>query len=419
MAMSKPCFFTHLKTLAKPHHIRHQQQYPPYFVSLGLLSFATPEDAAAEGKRSKRRLCNHQTHYVNLNLNRLHCTLVIPFIPTVDLLCLLVIQLRLFLFDNPNMPIFSSSSAGVIPNVVTYNLLINKLPLARSPRVLVKGLVDNSKIEQALPVKDDMIEKGLQPISAVYNYLILFEELRRKFGEPVSDGIVYGKGMEKEAVDCYSKAVGENSSIRMSVVAYNSILDALNQNGRCGKALDLFNKTFNVMVDGFQKKFKDAIEVFRNMGEKRCNPDTVLFNNLIEQLCGNSMVAEAEELYNEMGEKGINLDEVTYVLLMDACFSKNRADVANGYFGKMLESGFRRNLVVFSKVTDGLIEAGKIDKAKLLDPGVSCFESMLKTLCEARKLDEVLKTIDGMLSDESLGLSSEMKEYASDDRGKK
>ncbi|KAI3849868.1 hypothetical protein MKW98_026782 [Papaver atlanticum] len=80
------------------------------------------------------------------------------------------------------------------------------------------------------------------------------------------------------------------------------------------------------------------------------------------QLCGNSIVAEAEEMYNEMGEKGINPDEVTYVLLMDACFTENRVNDANGYFGKMLGSGLRPNLIVFNKVMDGLIEAGKLMK---------------------------------------------------------
>ncbi|KAI3982328.1 hypothetical protein MKX01_037861 [Papaver californicum] len=537
MALSKPCFFTHLKTLAKPHHIRLQQQYPPYFLSLRLLSFATPEDAAAERRRRKRRLRMEPPsnslrqsqpqrrpltpisnpnpnspklpeHVSVLTGNRLNLHNKILKLIRENDLEEASLYTRHSIYSNCRPTVFTCNTvmaalirqskyadfltlhrfitqAGVVPNVVTYNLLINaycdcrktdtalehyrqlinNAPFSPSPttyRILVKGLVDNSKIEQALPLKDDMIEKGLKPDPAVYNYLMLglvkngdsdgalslFEELKTKIGGSVSDGIVYGnlmkayflKGMEKEAMDCYTEAVGKNSSIRMSAVAYNSIIDALNKNGKFDKAFNLFDKvccehnppmkitvnlgTFNVMVDGFcaQKKFKDAIEVFRNMGEKRCNPDTVSFNNLIEQLCENSMVA-AEELYNEMGEKGINRDEVTYVLLMDACFSENRADEANGYFGKMLESGLRPNLVVFNKVIDGLIEAGKIDEAKLcfdqmverLNPDVSCFESMLKTLCEAGKLDELLKTIDGMLSDESVGMSSEMKEYVSDE----
>ncbi|MCL7047154.1 hypothetical protein MKW94_018623 [Papaver nudicaule] len=541
MALSKPFFFSHLKTLAsKPHQFRLQPQYyPPYFLSLRLLSFATPEDAAAERRRRKRRLRMEPPsnslrpsqqpqrrpitpisnpnpnapklpeHVSVLTGNRLALHNKILKLIRENDLEEASLYTRHSIYSNCRPTVFTCNTvmaalirqskyadfltlhrfitqAGVVPNVVTYNLLINaycdcrktdtalehyrqlinNAPFSPSPttyRILVKGLVDNGKLEQALPLRDAMIEKGLKPDPAVYNYLMsglvkngdsdgalgLFEELKSKIGGTVSDGIVYGnlmktyflKGMEKEAMDCYQEAVGENSSIRMSAVAYNSVLDALNKNGKYDEAMELFDKvccehnppmkitvnlgTFNVMVDGFcaQKKFKDAIEVFRSMGDKRCNPDTVSFNNLIEQLCGDSMVAEAEELYNEMGERGIKPDEVTYVLLMDACFSENRADDANGYFGKMLGSELRPNLVVFNKVIDGLIEAGKIDEAKLcfdqmverFNPDVSCFESMLKTLCEAGKLDEVLKTIDGMLSDESVGLSSEMKEYVSDE----
>ncbi|KAI3954725.1 hypothetical protein MKW92_020666 [Papaver armeniacum] len=357
MAPSRPCVFNHLKTLAKPHHIRLQQQYPPcFFQSLRLLSFATPEDAAAERRRRKRRL--HMEPPSN--------------------------SLRQ---SQPQRP-------GAVPTVVTYNLLINaycdcrrtdtalenyqqlidNAPFSPSPatyRILVKGLVDNSKIEQALPQKDDMIEKGLKPDPAVYNYLMLglvkngdsdgalslFEELKTK---------IWGS----EAMDCYSEVVGENSSIRMNAVAYNSILDVLNKNGKFGEALNLFDKVCcehnpptKIIVNlGTFNKFKDAIEVSRNMGEK-----------------------------------GINPDAVTYVLLMDACFSENRADDANGCYGKMLE---------FWLCFDQMVER--------LNPEVSCFKCMPKTLSESGKLEEVLKTIDGMLSDESVGLSSEMKKYVSD-----
>ncbi|KAI4299811.1 hypothetical protein L6164_033236 [Bauhinia variegata] len=80
------------------------------------------------------------------------------------------------------------------------------------------------------------------------------------------------------------------------------------------------------------------MEVFRKMGEYGCSPDTLSFNNLIEQLCNNGLLAEAEEIYGEMDGKGVNPDEFTYGLLMDTCFEENRPDVAAAYFRKMVES---------------------------------------------------------------------------------
>ena len=108
------------------------------------------------------------------------------------------------------------------------------------------------------------------------------------------------------------------------------------------------------------------------MGHYRCSPDTLSFNNLIEQLCDNGMFGEAEEVYGEMSEKGVNLDEFTFVLLMDACFKADRADDAAGYHRKMVESGLRPNLGFYNKLVDGLVRVGKVDDAK------SFFDLMVK-----------------------------------------
>jgi pentatricopeptide repeat protein len=124
------------------------------------------------------------------------------------------------------------------------------------------------------------------------------------------------KGMEKEAMECYQEVFVEGK--KMNDIAYNSVLDALAKNGKFDEAMKLFDRmikehnppvklavnlgSFNVMVDGYcaEGKFKEAIEVFRSMGESRCKPDTLSFNNLIEQLCNNGMILEAEEVYGEM-----------------------------------------------------------------------------------------------------------------------
>ncbi|KAK9286547.1 hypothetical protein L1049_014946 [Liquidambar formosana] len=148
------------------------------------------------------------------------------------------------------------TQAGVAPNVVTHNLLINAYcdcrktdtalehykqlindaPFNPSPttyRILIKGLVDNNKRSFRIP-------------DGVFS---LYEELKEKLGV-VEDGIVYGslmkgyflRGMEKEAMECYAEAVGENSRIRMSAVAFNSVLDALSKNGKFDEAMQLFDR---------------------------------------------------------------------------------------------------------------------------------------------------------------------------------
>lgn len=374
------------------------------------------------------------------------------------------------------------TQAGIAANVVTYNLLmsaymdcrktdtamehykqmINDAPFNPSPttyRILIKGLVDNNKVKRAMELKDEMLAKGLEADSLVYSYLMagqarnsnadaifsLYEELKEKVGGSVTDGVVYGslmkgyfmKDMENEAMECYSTSVGETSNIKMSAVAFNNVLDALCKNSKFDIALNLFDKmlreheppkrltvnlgSFNVMVDGYcaQRRFKEAIDVFRNMGDKRCRPDTLSYNNLIEHLCGNNMLEEAEELYKGMSEKEVTPDEVTFVLLMDTCFKENRPDDAAGYFKTMVDSKLRPNLAVYNRLIDGLVKVGKIDEAKSfydlmadkLKMDDSSYEFIMKAMFDAGKSDEVLEMVGGILRDEGLEISDELRSF--------
>ncbi|KAE8662730.1 Detected protein of unknown function [Hibiscus syriacus] len=175
------------------------------------------------------------------------------------------------------------------------------------------------------------------------------------------------KGMEKEAMECYEEACGENSMVKMSAVAYNYVLDALSKNEKFDEALRLFDRmknehnpprrlavnlgSFNVIVDVYctEGKFKEAMDVFRSMLDYRRRPDTLSFNNLIDQLCQNGLLVEAEELYGGMGVEGVSPDEYTYVLLIYARFKVNRIDDGASYFRKMVEAGLRPNLAVYNR----------------------------------------------------------------------
>ncbi|XP_057728557.1 pentatricopeptide repeat-containing protein At3g49240, mitochondrial [Arachis stenosperma] len=374
------------------------------------------------------------------------------------------------------------TQAGVVPNIITHNLVfqtyldcrkpdtalehykqfLNDAPMNPSPttyRILIKGLVDNGKLERALEIKEEMDSKGLATDPLVYHYLMLgharnsdsdgviklYEDLKEKLGGVVEDGVVFGclmkgyflKGMEKEAMESFVEAVGEGSKKKMSAIAFNSVLDALNKNGKFDEALKLFDRmrsehnppwrlavnlgSFNVMVDGYcaQGRFKEAIEVFGKMGEYRCSPDTLSYNNLIEQLCNNGMLVEAEEVYGEMEGKGVNPDEFTYGLLMDTCFKESRPDDAAGYFRKMVDSGLRPNLAVYNRLVDGLVKIGKIDEAKSffdlmvkkLKMDVASYHFIMKVLSDEGRLDEVLQIVDTLLDDNGVDFDEEFQEF--------
>ncbi|XP_047341059.1 pentatricopeptide repeat-containing protein At3g49240, mitochondrial [Impatiens glandulifera] len=530
MALCKSSLFTHLKAFTRPCQC-FRRRFPPSFVSLRLLSFATPEEAAAERRRRKRRLRiepplspnrpqpqqQPRAPQQNPNAPKIPENVSVLTGKRLDLhnkiLTLIrendleeaALYTRHSVYSNCRPTIFTCNAvmaaqlrqskyadllslhrfitqAGIAANVVTYNLLMsaymdcrktdtamehykqmtNDAPFNPSPttyRILIKGLVDNNKVERAMDLKDEMLAKGLDSDPLVYSYLMsgqaknsnvdaifsLYEELKEKLGDSVTDGVVYGslmkgyfmKNMEDEAMECYSTAVGETSNVKMSAVAFNNVLDALCKNGKFDIALNVFDKmlreheppkrltvnlgSFNVMVDGYcsERRFKEAIEVFINMGDKRCRPDTLSYNNLIEHLCGNNMLVEAEELYKGMSEKGVNPDEVTFVLLMDTCFKENRPDDAAGYFRTMVDSKLRPNLAVYNRLIDGLVKVGKIDEAKSfydlmagkLKMDDSSYEFLMKAMFNAGKSDEVLEMVGGILRDEGVDISDELRSF--------
>lgn len=307
-----------------------------------------------------------------------------------------------------------------------------------------------------------MLDKGFAADPVVYSYLMLghvknsnadgifdlYEELKEKLGS-VDDGVVVGslmkgyfmKGMEKEAMEYYAEAVGEGSKIRMSAVAFNSVLDALSKNGKFNEALLLFDRmvaehnpprrlslnlgSFNVMVDGAfaQGRFKDAVEVFWRMAESHCKPDILSYNNLIEHLCNNGMLTEAEEVFEDMANEGVNPDECSYGLLMDSCFVENRPEDAAEYFRKMVETGLRPNLAVYTRLVDGLVKVGKTDEAKSfydlmvkkLKMDEASYNFMMKTLFEVGKHDAVLQMIKDMLDDDPCEFTTDLQEFVKEE----
>ncbi|KAK2444381.1 pentatricopeptide repeat-containing protein [Trifolium repens] len=535
MALSKATFLTQLKTIAQPHrHIRIRQ---PSSLFPRFLSFASPEEAAAERRRRKRQIRtepplsalnrNQQQspnpnpksqsppYYLNpsnpklpehasaLTGNRLNLHNHILTLIRQNDLDEAALYTRHSIYSNCRPTIFTINAvlyallrqsrysdllslhrfitqAGVVPNIITHNLIfqtyldcrkpdtalehfkqfINDAPVNPSPttfRIVVKGLVDNNKVDRAMDIKDQMDAKGFAPDPLVYHYLMLgyarnsdgdavlrlYEDLKGKLGGVVEDGVVLGslmkgyflKGMENEAMECYQEVFLEGK--KMSDIAYSSVLDALAKNGKFDEALKLFDRmikehnppaklvvnlgSFNVMVDGYcaEGRFKEAIQVFRSMGEYRCRPDTLSFNNLIEQLCNNGMILEAEEVYGEMEGKGVNPDEYTYGLLMDTCFKESRPDDAASYFRKMVESGLRPNLAVYNRLVDGLVKIGKIDDAKSffdlmvkkLKMDVASYQFMMKVLSEAGRLDDVLQIVDMLLDDNGVDFDEEFQEF--------
>ncbi|KAL9237727.1 hypothetical protein vseg_012242 [Gypsophila vaccaria] len=536
MSLSKPstAFLNRLKSLPFPFpHNRDRLSFNR------LLSFATQDDIAAERRKRKRQLRmqpplspnrhnQHQQqqqqqqqqrgptscspklpdHVFALSGPRLTCHNTILKLIRENDLDEAALYTRHSVYSNCRPTIFTCnavlsaflrhsryadflslhrfiSQAGIVSNIITYNLLITLYCECRKPdtalehykrliedapfepspttyRILVKGLVDNNKVEKAIEIKDEMLSRGFDADTFVYGHLMngcaknkngdkileLFEELKDKLGGDITKGIVYGplmkgyflKEEDEEAMSVFEELMRDDSRVKMDAVAYNLVLDAFCKHGKFEEALKLFEKmkslhnppwnltvnlgSYNVMADGYfaERRFEEGIDVFLSMGEKNCDPDILSFNNLIEQLCNNSLLPKAEELSAKMCEKGVNPDEVTYCLLMEACFKESRPDDAAMYFRKMVDEKLRPNLAAYNKLVEGLVQVGMIDEAKSffdlmvkkLKFNSASYEYMFKALCDVGKVDDVLTIVGEILDEGSVDLNEDMHKIVKD-----
>ncbi|XP_058100450.1 pentatricopeptide repeat-containing protein At3g49240, mitochondrial [Magnolia sinica] len=484
MSLSKPFFF-HLKSHLKPYY------NSPVFLSLRHLSFASPEEAAAERRRRKRRLrieppLNSLRHHnppkphqnapppnpnspklpdsvSALSGNRLNLhNRILTLIRQNDLeeASLLV---RHSIYSNCRPTVFTCNAvlaaqlrqsryadllslhrfitqAGVAPNVVTHNLLLNAYcdcrrtdtalehyrqvlndsPFSPSPttyRILTRGLVsfaDPAKVDRALALKDEMLSRGLAPDPTVYSHLMLglvkidepdralglFAELKEKMGGFVDDGVVYGplmkgyfkKGMEKEAMDVYNDIVlggGGGSRIRMGAIAYNSVLDALSKNGKLDDAVKLFDRMMG--------EHDPPRQLTMNLGS---------FNVMVDLFCSEKKFTEATEVFQKMGEKRCVPDTPSCNNLIEQLCGNGMVAEAEEIYREISELGVSMDECTSVLLVDACFAEGRVDDAAQyfrkmvesgLTPNVAAYNKVIGGLLKEGKVDEAKVFFDQMV----------------------
>eukprot|EP00268_Persea_americana_P036142 TRINITY_DN3561_c0_g1_i1.p1 TRINITY_DN3561_c0_g1~~TRINITY_DN3561_c0_g1_i1.p1 ORF type:complete len:489 (-),score=94.05 TRINITY_DN3561_c0_g1_i1:342-1628(-) len=319
---------------------------------------------------------------------------------------------------------FFFQQSNIVPNIVSYNVLINThcdagrvdtaleiyqhilahAPFSPSPisyRHLTKGLTDSGRISEAVDLLREMLNRGHGADSLVYNTLMdgfiklgnmdkaleLFDELRERC--LVYDGVVHAtlmdayfkQGKEKEAMDSYRALL--DRQFKMNAVTCNTLLEVLLKHGKMTDALALFDHmltahtppqfhsmntdSYNLMVNEYcrLKKFGEAIVLFKRTATKPCVMDVGCYNNIIGKLCAeDGWVSEAEKLFDEMPAKSVNPDVATYGFLIDGYFRDGRVEDVLRLFGKMVgEAGLKADVGFYNKVLDGLVANDRIEEA--------------------------------------------------------
>ncbi|KAL5848561.1 hypothetical protein ACOSQ4_006574 [Xanthoceras sorbifolium] len=226
----------------------------------------------------------------------------------------------------------------IVPNVISYNNLINthcdegRVDMAMRVyshvmyRHLTKGFIHSGRIDKAMDLLREMLNKRQGADSIVYNNLI-FEFLNLGNLEKANVLLKYGKKSEAWAL-------------------FERMLDN-HQTPTCFKL-----RKFSKAIDTF-----DKIEM--HLKSKAFIMDVAGYNNIITQFCENEMLDEAEKLLGEMPTKILPQNFATRCydflgILIHAYLKVDRIEDALHLFNQMEDSGLIR----------GLLNEGQLDLSK-------------------------------------------------------
>ncbi|XP_010524658.1 PREDICTED: pentatricopeptide repeat-containing protein At3g07290, mitochondrial isoform X2 [Tarenaya hassleriana] len=284
-----------------------------------------------------------------------------------------------------------SRDASCGPNSVTYSILIH-------------GLCEKDRLEEAFRLKDQMREKGCQPSTRTYTVLIkalcdkgLIEKALNLLDEMVAGGckpnahtytdLIDGLcklGKIEEANGLYSKMVKEG--IFPSVVTYNALINGYCKDGRIIPAIELLGmmekrnckpnlRTYNGLLEGLCRVGKSykAMLLLKRMVDNGLSPDIVSFNILIDGLCREGHIPLAHKLFTSMDTFKLEADCLTFTSIIDAFCKGGKPEVASAFLGLMLKKGIHPDEVTFTTLIDGFCKVGKTKDALFL------LETLIKT----------------------------------------
>ncbi|KAG8381139.1 hypothetical protein BUALT_Bualt06G0091400 [Buddleja alternifolia] len=351
MALSKLSFFNTLtKTLTKPH--RFQSHAPPSVLHIRLFSFATPEEAAAERRKRKRRL-RIEPPLSALRHQQAQQPRPSPSAPP----------------QNPNAPKLPESVSVLSGNRLNLHNRILKL-------------IRENDLEEAALLTRHSIYSNCRPTIFTCNAVMAAQLRQAKYSELLS-------------LHRFITQAG----VAANVVTHNILLTVYLDCRKTDLALEQYKQlindapfnpsptTYRILIKGLvdNQQVEKAVELKDEMATKGFKPDAMIYSYLMLGEAKNSNGDGVFELYEELKEKmGTEeiLDGVIYGNLMKGFFLKGMETEAMECYERVLGEGSRvkMNAVAYNYVLEALSKNGKFDEALKL------FERMKSEHDPPRKL---------------------------------
>ncbi|XP_057444920.1 pentatricopeptide repeat-containing protein At4g31850, chloroplastic-like [Lotus japonicus] len=155
----------------------------------------------------------------------------------------------------------------------------------------------------------------------------------------------------------------------------------------------------NVMIRGFagavnlqpeSKEVGTAFGLLKSMTEKSVVPNLVSFNAVVQGLCEEGRIEEAQKVVEEMNRKGLAPDENTYMSLFELLCDKRKVDKARKVLSEMIDTGFSpsvatyKNLIHWSKVEEAVGILRDMHE-RGLSPDVVTYNTLISKFCTLKE----------------------------------
>ncbi|CAH2046184.1 unnamed protein product [Thlaspi arvense] len=269
---------------------------------------------------------------------------------------------------------------GVLPDVVTYNTLIN-------------GYSRFVGIDKAYAVTLRMREAGIKPNVSTYNSLISgaakqlsLSRVHQLFDEMLQSGLSPDMWSYNTLMSCYLKLGKHEEAFRIlhedvhlsglspGVDTFNILLDAHCKSGHMDNAIAHFNDlktrvkpdlmTYNILINGLCKSGKvySANRMLRELEKSGYTPNAVTYTTMLKLYIRSKMIAEGLELFLKMKKEGYTFDGYANCAVSSALVKTGRAEEAHECMRELVGSGTRsQDIVCYNALLSLHFKDGNLD----------------------------------------------------------
>ncbi|XP_027177968.1 pentatricopeptide repeat-containing protein At2g17140-like [Coffea eugenioides] len=275
--------------------------------------------------------------------------------------------------------------AGILPETYTFNLMIG-------------GLCDSGRLEDAQKLFDKMREKGCEPNEFSFGILVrgycrvglaskglelldLMKEMDVFPNLVIYNTLIacFCKEGKTEEAEKLVEQMREDGLVP-DVVTFNSRISALCKSGNMLEASRIFRDmqmneelglpklntiTFNLMLEGFcnEGMLDEAKTLVQSMKQNDVFPNVESYNIWLYGLVRNKKVFDAQLVLKDMVDQGVEPSTYSYNIVMNGLCKNGMLGDARMLMGLMTSGGISPDTVTYSTLLHGYCCKGKVVEA--------------------------------------------------------